>query len=120
VHVSVFKVLFLQSSHLCFYRIGQEALNNVIKHAHATRVAIDLQVQSLSNFKKEEAGEVRVTLEIQDDGTGFILDQVPAGHYGISNMRERAKAIGAQIEINSQPGGGTLLRTTWQGRAIIR
>jgi ligand-binding sensor domain-containing protein/signal transduction histidine kinase len=103
--------------HLCFYRIGQEALNNVIKHAHATRVTINLHVQPL---EKDKSGEVRVTLEIRDDGSGFNLDQVPAGHFGLSNLRERAQAIGAQFEINSQPGSGTLLRTTWQGRAIIR
>jgi ligand-binding sensor domain-containing protein/signal transduction histidine kinase len=106
--------------HLSLYRIGQEALNNVIKHAHASHVAIDLQIEPLKADKMDESGEVRVILEIQDDGAGFAMDQIPADHFGLSNMRERAQAIGAQIEINSQPGKGTLLRTTWQGKAIIR
>lgn len=106
--------------HLSFYRIGQEALNNIIKHAHATHVAICLQIEPLSVRRNEETGEVRVTLEIQDDGTGFVTDLVSADHFGIFNMRERAQAIGAQLEITSQPGEGTLLRTVWQGKANIR
>jgi ligand-binding sensor domain-containing protein/signal transduction histidine kinase len=106
--------------HLSLYRIGQEALNNVIKHAHASHVAIDLQIEPLKADPMDEAGEVRVVLEIQDDGTGFATDQIPADHFGLSNMRERAQAIGAQIEINSQSGIGTLLRATWQGKAIVR
>ncbi len=106
--------------HLSLYRIGQEALNNVIKHAHATHVAIDLQIEPLNADPMDETEEVRVILEIQDDGTGFAVDQIPADHFGLSNMRERAQAIGAQIEISSQPGSGTLLRTTWQGKTINR
>jgi ligand-binding sensor domain-containing protein/signal transduction histidine kinase len=106
--------------HLSFYRIGQEALNNIVKHAHATQVTIDLHIEPLNTNQKDESGEVQVKLEIRDDGIGFAMDQIPGDHFGLSNMRERAQAIGAQIEVSSQPGAGTLLRAIWQGKAIIR
>src|SRR4029079_11102072 len=81
------------------YRIAQEALNNVAKHAHATNVAIVLE---------QRAGQV--FLIIEDNGTGFDLQTVlDAGEKGLGliGMRERAAVVGGNIEIESQSNSGT-------------
>ena len=85
---------------VAFYRVCQEALNNVAKHAEASRVEI--------NLKHE--GSV-IELSIRDDGQGFILAQTISGHYGLKMMHERAEAVGAHLLITSQPGQGTKLRS---------
>ena len=85
------------------YRICQEALNNVAKHAKASVVEI--------NLKHEDAS---IELSIRDDGRGFDLEQPAAtGHYGLSMMRERAEAAGIQLSITSQPGQGVELTLRW-------
>ena len=87
---------------VAFYRVCQEALNNVAKHAKASQVEIDL--------KQEEAV---IELRIRDDGQGFDPEQPFSGHYGLSMMRERAEAVGALLSITSQPGHGTELTIRW-------
>jgi len=87
---------------VAFYRVCQEALNNIAKHAKASRVEIDL--------KHEEAV---VELFIRDDGQGFDVKQRLAGHYGLSMMRERAEAAGSLLTVTSQPGHGTELTIRW-------
>jgi len=87
---------------VAFYRVCQEALNNVAKHAKASQVEIDL--------KQEEAV---IELRIRDDGQGFDPEQTFSGHYGLSMMRERAEAVGALLSITSQPGHGTELTIRW-------
>jgi signal transduction histidine kinase len=79
-----------------FYRIALEALNNVVKHAHAHTVAVYLsQHQNV------------VTLEITDDGLGFDPQAVKAqGGMGLPAMQERAAALGGQLTIWSKPGEG--------------
>jgi two-component system NarL family sensor kinase len=79
------------------YRIVQEALQNVVKHSGAQRVAISL--------RSRESG---VLLSISDDGKGFDRSQ-PAGltSYGLKGMQERAKLLGAHLDITSLPGKGT-------------
>lgn len=84
------------------YRICQEALNNILKHAGAGRVEIFLH-------HEEDAIEVR----IRDDGRGFDPERIPSGHYGLSMMRERAEGVGARLSITSQPGQGTELIIRW-------
>ena len=91
--------------HVTLYRIAQEALNNVSKHAQADRVAVSLQCQP-------EAG---VELCIRDDGRGFDPDHVPPDSLGLGIMRERAEAIAARLEIESQPGHGTQVKVRWKG-----
>jgi len=81
------------------YRISQEALNNVVKHAQATEVGIELL--ELGNY---------IQLIIEDNGKGFDVDK----HFnsqgnGIYNMRERINVIGGSIEIKSKPGKGTII-----------
>jgi PAS domain S-box-containing protein len=87
---------------VAIYRVCQEALNNVAKHAAASLVEIDL--------KHEENG---IELSIRDDGQGFDPDRTASGHYGLSMMQERAEGVGAQISIRSQPGHGTELIIHW-------
>ena len=88
---------------MTFYRIAQEALNNVIKHAEATAVHIAL----LSTPEGVE-------LQIRDDGRGFDPQVIPAGHMGIGIMAERAKKIGGDLQIQSQPGRGADVSLVWQ------
>jgi len=85
-----------------FYRICQEALNNIAKHARASRVDIQL---------KQEGAVIE--LRIRDDGKGFDIEQSFSGHYGLGMMRERAEAAGALLTVTSQPGHGTELTVRW-------
>jgi signal transduction histidine kinase len=86
---------------IALYRIAQEALNNISKHAAATQVS--LRFCSDSN---------QFELNIEDDGCGFDPTRVPAAHFGLEVMRERAEAIGATFHVASVPGGGTRLQVT--------
>ncbi len=87
---------------LALYRIAREAMNNVILHAEATRVDVDLRV---------EPGQIE--LRIQDDGCGFDPQTVEEGHLGIKIMRERAEEIGATMRILSKSGRGTETLIDW-------
>jgi signal transduction histidine kinase len=80
------------------YRIAQEALHNVVKHAAARQVRISL-----------ERARPGVRLRIEDDGKGFDPEAVPDSHLGIAGMRARAAKIGAQLECRSEPGRGTTI-----------
>ncbi len=87
---------------VALYHLCQEGLNNIAKHAGASRVEIHLH---------HEAGAVDVRL--RDDGRGFDPEQTPPGHYGLSMMRERAEAVGAVLSVTSQPGHGTEIAIRW-------
>ncbi|GAB4513344.1 MAG: hypothetical protein Kow0047_24920 [Anaerolineae bacterium] len=81
------------------FRIAQEALTNVARHAQASRVTITL-----------ETGRERVRLRVADDGVGFEptqIDRQGRPHWGIRTMRERALAIGGEVHVQSEPGKGT-------------
>ena len=87
-----------------FYRIGQESLEKVSVHAIASKFFISL----------EEADGV-VCMEIRDDGVGFEPHAlVGKGRYGLQGMQERATSIGADLEVQSQPGEGTMIRLSWE------
>jgi PAS domain S-box-containing protein len=88
---------------VAIYRVCQEALNNIGKHADASQVDIDLKHQ-----------DGAIELSIRDNGKGFDPEQTASGHYGLSMMRERAEAVGAQLQIQSQPGRGTELTIRWK------
>jgi PAS domain S-box-containing protein len=91
-----------RAADLAFFRIAQEALNNVAKHAQATRVGIRY-------VEDEEA----LRLEVEDDGKGLDLGQLEAGGgWGLLIMRERAASIGARFEVQSESGTGVRLRVT--------
>jgi nitrate/nitrite-specific signal transduction histidine kinase len=84
------------------YRIAQEALNNALKHAVATNVAVRLTTDN----------GVTV-LEVEDDGRGFVVDSADGrGGMGLANMRERARRLGGSLAILSDPGRGTIVRAT--------
>ena len=87
---------------VAIYRICQEALNNVAKHAAARRVEIELEQE-----------ENAIELNIRDDGQGFDPERSLSGHYGLSMMNERAEGVGARLSITSQPGRGTELTIRW-------
>ncbi len=100
-----------QDVRIAFYRIAQEALNNIARHADAGLVQIDLRGLPKSAPR-------RLELSIRDDGCGFNPATVPSDHLGISIMRERAQSIGAHIEITSRPRCGTIIRVDWTKERI--
>jgi signal transduction histidine kinase len=81
---------------LNLFRIAEEALNNTLKHAHASAVQVALRAENGS-----------VTLEIIDNGRGFDPADRAQGGMGLANMRERAAALGGQFELASTAGQGT-------------
>jgi PAS domain S-box-containing protein len=90
------------------YRIAQEALHNVVKHATARMAEVELA---------ENQG--RVVLTVRDNGAGFETDAVFPGHLGLVSMRERAQGIGATFSIESARGAGTLVRVELPTGAVL-
>jgi signal transduction histidine kinase len=88
---------------IVLYRISQEALNNVAKHARASHVSVTLSCRSN-----------RAVLCISDDGGGFDPGDILPDRLGLAIMRERAECIGATLDINSQSGHGTQITINWQ------
>ena len=82
---------------LCFYRVAQEALSNVVKHSDATRAQVSLT---------QAPGALR--MRVQDWGRGFKTGEVPAG-LGFTAMHERLRSIGGRLSIESKPGEGTVV-----------
>lgn len=82
---------------LVVYRIAQESLTNVARHAHARRAIVSLG----------SAGD-RLVLRVEDDGRGLPAE-LPKGTAGIGGMRERALLVGGSLKIASEPGEGTIV-----------
>ncbi len=100
---------------LVLFRITQEALNNIVKHAHAKNVRLhrlDLAPASIIEGKPPVPG---VSLTIRDNGRGFDPRITLPGHHGLAIMRERIESIGGSLEIKSKPGQGTEVILTWRG-----
>jgi signal transduction histidine kinase len=87
---------------MALYRIAQEGLHNVAKHAGASAVALSLR-----------AGPGGVDLHIGDDGRGFDPVIAAPERFGLRIMRERADAIGATLAVDSAPGRGTRVVVQW-------
>ena len=89
--------------------IGQEALTNALKHAHATRFNARLSFDSDA-----------VHLELRDNGDGFDVDKTNGGGIGLIGMKERADQIGATVKVTSEPGKGTKITamSPYQGALI--
>jgi signal transduction histidine kinase len=87
------------------YRIVEEALHNVDRHAGATRVEASARVERRALPAAPETDVLVVA--IADDGRGFDADAPGPGHYGLRGMREQAELIGARLDIASRPGEGT-------------
>lgn len=88
--------------HFVFYRVAQEALNNIARHAVAKQVMI---------YFDSHSG--RVELTIQDDGLGFNPNDIGADHLGLSIMKDRISSIGGTLDIASNKGGGTVIKVGW-------
>jgi len=82
----------------CLYRITQESLSNVTKHAQASRVELELTCDGQE-----------VILSVHDSGVGFDLELIRTHHLGLGlvNMRERVRSVHGRLEIQAQPGRGT-------------
>uniref|UniRef100_A0A7C3IKF3 GAF domain-containing protein n=1 Tax=Gracilinema caldarium TaxID=215591 RepID=A0A7C3IKF3_9SPIR len=87
---------------LVVYRIIQEALNNIAKHAKARKVWLNLRGNAHC-----------LSLHIQDDGVGFALQHLKKPGLGLSIMDERAKLVGGYLVISSEPGKGSRITFTW-------
>jgi PAS domain S-box-containing protein len=92
---------------VAFYRIAQEALMNAAKYANAHTIFVHLRY-----LPTEEA----IQLNVQDDGRGFEAGAVPAGHFGLGMMRERARAVGASLRITSRHGHGVRVAVKWAAK----
>ena len=91
---------------LLLFRIAQEALSNIRRHAQATQATVKLDM-----------GEHRISLEVTDNGRGFqvpeqIEDLASAGRLGIMGMAERARLLNGNLEVVSSPGKGTKVSTS--------
>jgi signal transduction histidine kinase len=90
-------------AHLTVYRIAQEAVSNIVKHAAARHAYIGLyHVDGV------------VDLVVRDDGCGFTVPESAAEGFGLRSMRERADSIGGQLALTSAPGEGTEVRLSWR------
>ena len=88
---------------VALYRIAQEALNNVARHAGASRVILRVRLQP-----------ERASLEVEDNGQGFDPAHRPPGHFGLQSMQERAESIGARLEVETRLGQGTRVSLLWE------
>ena len=93
---------------VAFYRVCQEALNNISKHAKASHVLMDL--------RQDLAG---IEMRIRDDGLGFDTGKTRSGHYGLGIMREQAEAVQTVLSVVSQPGHGTELTMLWKTTPLL-
>jgi PAS domain S-box-containing protein len=91
------------------YRIAQEALHNVVKHASAHQVRVDLR----------RVGD-GVRLRVVDDGKGFDPDTVPDGHLGLAGMRARADRVGATFTCTSRVGEGVTIEVAMNADTLDR
>jgi signal transduction histidine kinase len=89
------------------YRISQEALHNVVKHAAARQATLSI-----------DHGRGGIRLRISDDGKGFDAAAVADGHLGLAGMRARAEKVGATLEVSSRAGVGTTIEVVVPDDAI--
>jgi signal transduction histidine kinase len=87
---------------VALYRVAQEALQNVAKHARARNVRVTLHL-----------GLGHAELTVRDDGRGFDPAAVPADHFGLAIMQERMAAAGGTATLTSAPGEGTTVAARW-------
>jgi PAS domain S-box-containing protein len=83
------------------YRIGQEALHNIVKHANASNATI----------RTVREGEY-LRLTVTDDGSGFDPESVPRGHLGLIGMRQRIELVGGELRVESRPGHGSTIEAS--------
>jgi two-component system sensor histidine kinase UhpB len=94
---------------LVLYRVTQEALSNILKHAHASEADVEVVAE-----------DGVVSLYITDDGTGFDIRTVSPSGMGLRMMRERLEGAGGSFAIESAPGRGTTIRAVIPGRIDVQ
>jgi signal transduction histidine kinase len=105
--VSVFCTCELDESHLssvlqvAVFRIVQEAIRNVHRHAACDEAQVHISQQASS-----------LVIEVEDQGVGFDVTAVSDSCFGLDGLRQRARMLGGEAKIESQPGGGTRIRVT--------
>ena len=87
-----------EATQLTVYRLVQEALTNISKYAHATKVLV-----TVHNYP------THVAVQVRDDGAGFDPAGVGPASHGLAGMRHRVEAAGGRLTITSRPGTGTLV-----------
>ena len=97
---------------VAFYRIAQEALNNVAKHAAASQVDLHLRCSPPAS---DGTAPGRMELCVCDNGRGFDPHGVTSEHLGLGIMRERAESVGAALQVDTRPGDGTRVTVVWTG-----
>lgn len=91
-----------EETNITIYRIVQECLTNVVKHAQASRVDI---------LVRRPLGEPWLMLTVSDDGRGLTeRNAVEAARFGLLGMRERTEALGGSFELDAVPGAGVTVR----------
>jgi signal transduction histidine kinase len=102
-HSQVGKGTIPQPVATCLYRIAQEGLANVAKHANASSFAVELN-----------RNDDTITLTIKDDGSGFDVSArtTERGTLGLVSMKERALLVQGDLVVDSKPGGGTSVRAS--------
>ena len=107
LRVSGDQIRLSSENELTVYRVAQESLSNVVRHANATRALVDLQFGQ------------QVVLTITDDGCGIpassTMSATPGGHLGLVGMRERVNLVGGRLEIRPNTPHGTLVRASLRG-----
>jgi len=100
--------LLTAETQLTIYRIAQEAINNVLQHAHAQTLHVTLRYEK-DNFK----------MVIGDDGVGFNMEEVnDKGTIGLNNMRQRAKLLNGYLDINTKPLYGSFITLSIQSSRV--
>ena len=102
--------------HINYYRIAQEALNNIVKHSNASQARVHLDTSPPYLAPQEDGWYGKIELIITDDGKGFDPGKAPPKSLGIGIMSERAAEIGATLRIDSIPEQGTKVRLVWERR----
>ncbi len=97
------------SHSIAAYRIAQEIVSNIHKHAQASKVCVMIDVNP-----------VNLTIEVEDDGVGFSVESGndESLHYGLASMRERAMLMGGSVEVSSREGEGTRVTLTMPVRNV--
>ena len=100
IHVALDEVQADDGGKLAIYRLVQEALTNVLRHAQAQSVWLHLA-------REVGHGGAQIVLRVRDDGRGFAPATVPSGHHGLLGMRYRMESLGGTLVLRSAPGQGT-------------
>jgi signal transduction histidine kinase len=99
--------------HVTFYRVAQEALHNVVKHADARQATVSLRASPPLADQSPDDWRGQVILYVRDDGQGFDPGHTEPDQLGLSIMRERAEAVEAMLAIKSEPGSGAQVTLVW-------